>query len=183
MLDASLIILIGFLVFMAFAFRFGYRKSIKALDSKIDEIKALLDTAELAKKQSQAQIEKEKTFADHAHVEIATLKQSVDQQIADIQKQAALELDHLLSIKSENAKLILERLRTQAIHQLKEEITDAAVNLIKTIANHELKPAEHEQVNQHFIDMLDKISANKWDNGTKKKLDPKETEEKHASNF
>ncbi len=183
MLDASLIILIGFILFMSLVFRFGYRKSLKALDSKIDEIKKLLDHAELARRQSEVEVEKEKTFAHEAEADINSLKENVTQQIADIQAQATQELDRLMASKAENAKLVLDRLRTHAVHQLKEEITNAALHLIKTITSHELKAEDQEKMNQHFLEMIDHVSGEEDHQKLKKKLAHDQKGEKQVINF
>jgi F0F1-type ATP synthase membrane subunit b/b' len=183
MVDANLIVLIGFSIFMALIFRFGYRKSLSTLDDKIEEIKMLLDTAELAHLQSKQQVEREKQQATLISEEVAAMKKSTEQQIAEIEEKAANELDRILKMKSDNARLVLDRLRTQAVHHLKQEVTDAALALIKTIAQHELKVPELEKLNQHYLEMLDQIPPQGEEKVLKKKLTLVESSSAKASNF
>jgi F0F1-type ATP synthase membrane subunit b/b' len=183
MLDPNFIVLIGFILFIVLAFRFGYQKSMNALDEKIEGIKKLLQQAEQTQTDALNQLMTEKKRAENAVIEVQDLKQNTDQQLQDLRLQASQDLDNILRLKADNAKLVLDRLRTQAIQDLKQTVTDRALEMIKNLIQEKLSKEEQERLSQQSIDLLATTSTSEQNKTTKKKFLKEEEPQKQAINF
>lgn len=170
MLDASFIVLIGFIVFMATALRFGYKKSINALDQKISEVRETLATAEHRKSEAEAEFKKQKKLQQDLKKDIAELTTQTKAQVAIINAQAHDEIERLFANRQNNFELQLERIRNSAIDHLNTTITNIAVSSLAKLIQ-DLPDETHQTINTVQLDEFERliVAGSNNSNGAHKK--------------
>ncbi len=159
MLDASFIVLIGFLVFIITALWFGYRKSLGLLDSKIDEVKSTLELAQSKKQAALLELKKQQESHGIIDQEVSELQQRTLTQIKELNETIAHEIERLIANRQQSFEVHIERARNAAIDELNATITEMATQkLIKLLNN--MPESIHQQINAFQLQELERLIGN-----------------------
>ena len=154
LLDASFVVLLCFLLFMFFALRYGYRKSISALDSQISEIKNTLTQAEDKLSQAQARLHKENATRSQFTKDFESMIEEANRQIEVIKSQSAEDLIQLVDFRQATVDQMIDQIRLKTINVLKLTLTDSIQRVLEDVMLHRLDDKTHETLNQDAIDQL-----------------------------
>lgn len=152
--DATFIVLLCFLLFIFFALRYGYRKSISALDGKISEIKNTLTLAEDKLKQAQEKLQREKETHLQLSKDVEVMIAEANHRIEIIKSQSAEEIVQLIDSRQSTVDQMIDQIRLKTINDLKLTLTDNIKMVLEDIMVHRLDAKTHEALNQDAIDQL-----------------------------
>lgn len=169
--DASFVVLVGFIVFMGSALKFGYHKALRAIDDQIREVSATLEEAQTKLKIAEDRKAEEKQLEKQIAKEIASMKASAEKQITEMKKSTDAEIDLILQRKQTAADTTLDSMRANTILLLQETLTAQAIELVRETLR-QSPPQTQEQFNDTALtelrDLLCKSGINR-NGGTKNK--------------
>lgn len=152
--DAGFIVLLCFLIFMFSALKYGYRKSISALDDQISEIKRTLDQAEDKVNQAQNRLQHEKLIQSEMSKKVDNMIEQANDRIEAIKTQSAQELLNLIDSRQRTVDQMMDQIRLKTINDLKLVLTDQIQVVLEDLMLHRLDAKTHEDLNQDAIDQL-----------------------------
>lgn len=157
MLKPEFIYFIGFIIFTVLALYYGYRKSIRALDTKIDEIKEMLKAVEHERTVAENALNAERNKEIALQQEILEMVNSTTHQINDLKVKTDNELKALLELREENVRHQLEGLRNDSLNQLKSYVVTKTVDVIQQFFKDHLNSKTRVALNDSAIDHLAKV--------------------------
>jgi len=152
--DASFVVLLCFLLFMFSALKYGYRKSISALDNQISEIKRTLDQAGDKVNQAQNRLQQEKLTQSELSKEVEHMIEEANHRIESIKNQSAQELLNLIDSRQRTVDQMMDQIRLKTINDLKLVLTDQIQVVLEDLMLHRLDAKTHEDLNQDAISQL-----------------------------
>jgi F-type H+-transporting ATPase subunit b len=151
-MDPNVIVLISFIIFMALAFRFGYKKSIAALDDQIEAIKNRLDEASRQKQEALSLLAEQR----QSHSETFNLAESLENQNLDklneLKRSLLRDLEQLILKKEGDLEDLMNRFTHDAILDIKKEVAEITQTVIERYAQTVLTGRDHEVLNDIAID-------------------------------
>jgi F-type H+-transporting ATPase subunit b len=144
-------VLLSFIIFCILAYRFGYRQSITALDSKIDAIRQSLDEARQAKEMAIHDLNTERRRYGEILNEMDLTLKRAEEQALSIRHETLKDLDSLLKKRREETDLIIRRLRQEAIAKIQEEAITLTVMTFEALATTKFSNLQHETLNEEAI--------------------------------
>ena len=152
MIFARINILIIFLILRKFLFK-PVKKMIDDRQKEVDDMYADAEEATRAADDMKADYEEK----------LAQANEESEQIVKDAVRKAQLREEAMIKDAEAKASRILARAeeqieleKTQAINDIKDEVSGLAVDLASAIIARDVSPAEHEQLINDFIDNLDK---------------------------
>ena len=152
MIFAWINILIIFLILRKFLFK-PVKKMIDDRQKEVDDMYADAEEATRAADDMKADYEEK----------LAQANEESEQIVKDAVRKAQLREEAMIKDAEAKASRILARAeeqieleKTQAINDIKDEVSGLAVDLASAIIARDVSPAEHEQLINDFIDNLDK---------------------------
>lgn len=175
-IDASFVVLLCFLLFMFSALKYGYRKSISALDNQIFEIKRTLDQAEDKVNQAHNRLEQEKLTQSELSKKVDNMIEEANHRIEGIKSQSAQDLLNLIDSRQRTVDQMMDQIRLKTINDLKLVLADQIQGVLEDLMLHGLDAKSHEDLNQDAINQL--ILVLKEDNkGSQRSRSSKEATE------
>ncbi len=157
--DASLVVLIGFLVFIGVVLKFGYRKAIQSIDDQIKDVSITLEEAQtlltIAQDRKSVELQLEKQLAQ----EIEDLRIMADKQIDELKRTTDADIEAILHRKQLTADSTFDLMRQSTIQHLQDLITHDAVDLIQQKLK-ESSSTENQRINDQAIQELKALLAN-----------------------
>lgn len=157
--DASFIVLIGFLVFMGVAIKFGYRKAINSLDVEIQGIQSTLDQAAAALKSAEEYSAQERLVERQLIQEIENLKTNAEKRIQELHNQTNAEINIILDNKQNIADTTIDMMRHETILALRETLAEQAKEKLTQILL-ATEPKIHNTLNDQAIEKLTVVLKN-----------------------
>jgi F-type H+-transporting ATPase subunit b len=152
-MDASFSVLLSFILFMAIAFRVGYRKSMATLDDKIDDIRKKLEEATQAKESALALLHTERKHQAEILVEAQNIIRKAQQEVDDMKHQALHELEALLEKRQGSAYETLNRIRLDTIDEIRQHVTLLIIKSIEELSK-TLTEEQHEILNNQALNQI-----------------------------
>ena len=153
-MDPNFIILISFIVFMALAFRYGYKKSIAALDGQIDEIRNKLEDATRQKQEALSLLAEER----QSHSETFNLAENLENQsqekLLELKKSLMHDLEQLVRKKEHDLQDLMKRFTQDAILNIQEEVAEVTQKVVRRYSETVLTERDHEKINDIAIDEI-----------------------------
>ncbi len=156
--DASLVVLIGFLVFIGVVLKFGYRKAVQSIDDQIKDVSITLEEAQTLLTIAQDRKSVEQQLEKQLAQEIATLRIMADKQIEDLKRTTNADIEAILHRKQLTTDSTFDLMRQSTIQHLQDLITHEAVDLIQQKLK-ELPSTESQRINEQAIQQLKTLLA------------------------
>lgn len=154
--DAGIWVLISFLIFAVFAFRFGKDSLLAKLDGRIDDIKREIETAESLRVEAQellAQFQRKQRDAEKEAKEIVdTAKKHAN----EVKKQADKDLKELMARREKQLAERLDRMEQAAADRIRAHAADLAVQATSTLIAKEMNKKTDSVLVNDSIDNLRK---------------------------
>ncbi|MBX3486611.1 MAG: hypothetical protein KF798_01750 [Candidatus Paracaedibacteraceae bacterium] len=156
--DASLVVLIGFLVFIGVVLKFGYRKAVQSIDDQIKDVSITLEEAQTLLTIAQDRKSVEQQLEKQLAQEIATLRIMADKQIEDLKRTTNADIEAILHRKQLTTDSTFDLMRQSTIQHLQDLITHEAVDLIQQKLK-ESSSTENQRINEQAIQELKALLA------------------------
>lgn len=147
---------ISFLVFAAFAFKLGRQSILDGLDSRINEVKSEIETAERLRVEAQellAQYQRKQRDAEKESKEIVKQAKS---QAKQLRKSAESDLAELMDRREAQLTDRLHRLEEGAIAEIQNHAADLAVAATTEMIIQTLDEKTNATLNENVIQSLSK---------------------------
>lgn len=149
-MDPTAVVLMSFVIFMGIAYRFGYHRTMAALDHKIASIRQALEEAAQAKETAEQALNEERCRHGEIHEEINLIAKRAEEQALHLRQQALQELNKIISHRQEAAKEMMERMHATAVQTIREEAAATALASFEDLVT-KFTPSQHEALNQEAI--------------------------------
>lgn len=169
MFDASFVVFLCFVAFMILVLKYGYKRSITALDSQIGDIKSIIENAQENLLLAEKRLEHERLSQRELSREIDALFAKTDKQIDIVKQESAIELQKLAESKEHITDTMIDQIRLRTVTELKETITQEIQAVLADMMTHRLDAQTHEALNDDAIRMLSE-TVQSGDNGTSPKI-------------
>jgi F-type H+-transporting ATPase subunit b len=147
--DASIWVLISFIVFCAMAWKLGKDKITSALDNKIDTIRKEIETAESLRVEAQELLAQYQRKQRDAAKEAEQIIENAKMHAKEIKKKAKEELKETMERREQQLSARIERMEQSAIQEIRSHAADLAVKATKEIISERLdKNTSKELVDQ-----------------------------------
>lgn len=153
MINSTFVAFLSFILFMGIAFRFGYRKSIAALDDRIAEIKKTLEEASHEKKEAAKALQLEQHRHTEILSEIDTLLKRTEEEMATSKQKALHDLEKTLESRQMASHMALDRIRIDAIDEIKNEVAFLTQKSLEEIIG-SFTEKQHQVLNQYSLDLI-----------------------------
>lgn len=160
MFDENLIVLIAFIIFMFLALRYGSKKATSFIDEQINDIKKILDQAEISFLSAQNKFKTEKENQTNLSAQIIQLMDKTDEQIHYIKQQSMTDLNLLLESKQLIVDSMIDQSRSKIIQELQSKLTQDIHAVLSELMTHHLDNELHESINENAIKRLEQIMNN-----------------------
>jgi F0F1-type ATP synthase membrane subunit b/b' len=155
-MDPTVIVLLSFVIFMGIAYRFGYYRSIAALDHKIASIRDALEEAAQAKEAAVHALDEERQRHGEIQKEINLIAKQAEEQALLLREHALRDINKVISARQKTAKDVIDRLHRTAIQTIREEVATATLATFEELVTTLFSSTQQEALNDEAIA---KISA------------------------
>lgn len=131
--DTNVWVLLSFLIFAFVMYKFGVGKFLGLLDSRIEEIKTEIDTAENLRVEAQELLAQYQRKQRDAETEAAQIVANAKEHAKKISDQAKAELEESMNRRETQLKDRLARMEAQAMQDIKAHAARLAVEATKEI--------------------------------------------------
>lgn len=146
--DASVWLLISFLIFMFILVKMGKSAFVAMLDNKIEGIREEIKTAENLRVEAQEMLAQYQRKHRDAVKEAETIIKDAEKRASEMTKQAEKELAEVTARREKQLKDRLERLEQSAITEIQTYAADLAIEATKEIIAEQLD----KKSNQNLVD-------------------------------
>lgn len=150
-MDPTVIVLLSFLIFMAIAYRLGYRQSVAILDHKIADIRQALTEVSQAKEGALQALDEERQRHEEIQEEIKLISKRAEEQAVLLREQALRDIDKIINSRHQAATAMMERMRRMAVQAIQEEVAAATLAVFEDLATTRFSPAQQEALNDAAI--------------------------------
>lgn len=157
MLDANFIVLLAFILFMFIALKFGYKKSVAAVDHQIADIRAIITQATTDFETAQRYFLKEKEDQSKLSSKITELSTKTDEQIHLIKKDSVTHLQQLLESKQIIMDSMVDQTRFKIIQEVKDTLSNSIHQILSDLMKNHVDKHLHETLNDTAINQLDTL--------------------------
>jgi F-type H+-transporting ATPase subunit b len=151
-MDPNIIILISFIIFMALAFRYGYKKSLAALDEQIDQIRDRLDDAVRQKQDALALLSEQRQAYSEALNLAESLEAQSQEQLRNVRKSLMHDLEQLVRKKESDLQDLMKRYGQEMVCDIQREVGELTQTVLTQYAKDVLTDRDHEKLNDAAVD-------------------------------
>lgn len=152
--DTSMWVAISFVVFTAFVFSRAKSALNAKLDTRINEIKTEIDTAESMRIQAQELLAQYQRKQRDAVQEAEEIIETAKRHSRDIQRNAEKDLESVMARKEAQMKERLQRMEEQAISDIKAQAIEMAMTATRKLLAEELAKKKGSDLIDQAIDGL-----------------------------
>lgn len=153
-MDATLIVMLSFVIFMGFAYRFGYHRSMAVLDQKISIIQKDLNDAAQSKEAAIQALNEEQRRHGEVLEEIELISKRTEEQALALRQQTLHDIDKMISNRQQEAKNMIERLHHEAVKTIQEEATATTLATLEALVATKFSPDQQAALNDAAIDKI-----------------------------
>ncbi len=154
--DTGIWVLFSFVLFAAFAFKLGRKSIIDGLDSRINEIKTEIETAERLRVEAQELLAQYQRKQRDAEKEADDILKNAKMQAKEITKTAETDLSALMERREVQLGERLKRLEENAIAEIQNHAADLAVAATTEMIVQTLDEKTNAKLNEETINSLSK---------------------------
>lgn len=154
--DTSLWVGISFVIFVFIAYKVGRKSVVGAIDSKIEEVKSEIETAERLSVEAQELLAQYQRKQRDAEKEAKEILKKAQAQAKTLSKNAAAELEELMERREAQLTERLRRLEENAISDIKNHAADLAVAATTEMIIQTLDEKTNASLNEDTIKTLSK---------------------------
>ncbi|MCI5060464.1 MAG: hypothetical protein MRY79_05255 [Alphaproteobacteria bacterium] len=157
--DTGIWVAISFVLFLVVAFKLGRHSITGALDSRVEEVKSEIETAERLRVEAQellAQYQRKQRDAEKESKDI--IKKAKDQAKL-IKKNAEIELEDVMARREVQLEERLRRAEEKAIADIQNHAAELAMSATKEMIVQTLDDKTNEKLNKESIAALSKNIA------------------------
>ena len=148
--------LVNWIVFAVFAYKMGKNSVIGGLDSKIEEIKTEIETAERLRVEAQELLAQYQRKQRDAEQEAAGILKKATEQAKQLTKTAETDLSELMARRETQLTERLHRLEENAIAEIQNHAADLAVAATTEMIIQTLDEKTNAKLNEDSIKSLSK---------------------------
>lgn len=154
--DTSLWVGISFVIFVFIAYKVGRKSVVGTIDSKIEEVKSEIETAERLSVEAQELLAQYQRKQRDAEKEAKEILKKAQAQAKTLSKNAAAELEELMERREAQLTERLRRLEENAISDIKNHAADLAVAATTEMIIQTLDEKTNASLNEDTIKTLSK---------------------------
>jgi F-type H+-transporting ATPase subunit b len=154
--DTSLWVAISFVLFVFIAFKLGRKSIVSGLDSRINEIKTEIDTAERLRVEAQELLAQYQRKQRDAEQEAQDILKKAKNQAKQLTKTAETDLSELMARREVQLTERLRRLEESAIAEIQSHAADLAVAATTEMIVQTLDEKTNAKLNEDTINSLSK---------------------------
>ena len=144
--DTSIWFLFSFLVFVAIAWKFGKNAVIQQLDSRIEDIRKNIESAESLRVEAQELLAQ---YQRNHRDAVSDAKQIIDtaqKQADEIRKKAEAELDETIARREKQLQERLARMEQSAVEEMRQYAANLAITATSEIIGQQLDKKTNEKL-------------------------------------
>ncbi|NCC22360.1 MAG: hypothetical protein EOM26_07845 [Alphaproteobacteria bacterium] len=150
---------LSFLLFIAMAYRFGRMTVLRQLDSRIDEVRKKIATAESLRVEAQEMLAQYQRKQRDAIRDAEKIIDAAKVNAARIRKQAEADLDESLARREQMMVARIERMQQDALREIQERAADLAIAAAEELVAGKLdKNANAALVEESIRDISSRLS-------------------------
>lgn len=150
---------LSFLLFIAMAYRFGRMTVLRQLDSRIDEVRKKIATAESLRVEAQEMLAQYQRKQRDAIRDAEKIIDAAKVNAARIRKQAEADLDESLARREQMMVARIERMQQDALGEIQERAADLAIAAAEELVAGKLdKNANAALVEESIRDISSRLS-------------------------
>jgi F0F1-type ATP synthase membrane subunit b/b' len=150
-MDATLVVLISFIIFLGLAYRLGYRQAMQALDGKIAKIRQALQDAAQAKEAALQALHQERRYHEEVQEEIELITKRTEEQTLLLRQHALQDINKMISARQQTAENMIKRVYDDAIQKIQAEATAKTIASIEAIVKKKFSSSQKEALNDMAI--------------------------------
>ncbi len=152
--DATLWVLVSFVIFVAIAFLKGRKAITEMLDNKIASIRAEIANAETLRNDAEKLLLEYEARKKAAHIEAERLLLDAKKQAAELHEKAERELQDTMQRRESMMKERIERMEEQAMADIRKYAADLAISATTEIIAQKLDQAASSQLADQSISKI-----------------------------
>ncbi len=146
-MDPNFIVMLSLFLFMVFAYRLGYHRSIAMLDQKISNIRQALNDAAKAKEAALQALTEERRRHGEILEEIELISKRTEEQALIVRQQALQDIDKMINNRQQEVQNMIERLHHEALQTIQEEATAKTLETFEALVTTKFSPTQHAVIN------------------------------------
>ena len=146
-MDPNFIVMLSLFLFMVFAYRLGYHRSIAMLDQKISNIRQALNDAAKAKEAALQALMEERRRHGEILEEIELISKRTEEQALIVRQQALQDIDKMINNRQQEVQNMIERLHHEALQTIQEEATAKTLETFEALVTTKFSPTQHAVIN------------------------------------
>jgi len=146
-MDPNFIVMLSLFLFMVFAYRLGYHRSIAMLDQKISNIRQALNDAAKAKEASLQGLMEERRRHGEILEEIELISKRTEEQALIVRQQALQDIDKMVNNRQQEVQNMIERLHHEALQTIQEEATAKTLETFEALVTTKFSSSQHAVIN------------------------------------
>ena len=146
-MDPNFIVMLSLFLFMGFAYRLGYHRSIAMLDKKISNIRQALNDAAKAKEAALQALMEERRRHGEILEEIELISKRTEEQALIVRQQALQDIDKMVNNRQQEVQNMIERLHHEALQTIQEEATAKTLETFEALVTTKFSPTQHAVIN------------------------------------
>lgn len=156
--DSGIWVLVSFLIFAAFAFRFGKDALLAKLDGRIDDIKREIETAEGLRIEAQELLAQYQRKQRDAEKEAKEIVETAKKHANEVKKQADKDLKELMARREAQLAERLERMEKSAVDRIRAHAAELAVRATSELVAKEMnKKMDAALVDESIADLAKRV--------------------------
>ncbi len=152
--DTGIWVAISFFVFLAVAFKLGRKSIVNGLDSRINEVKNEIETAERLRVEAQELLAQYQRKQRDAEAEAKDIVSQAKKQAEQMAKNSEVELEETMTRREAQLTDRLKRLEENAIAEIQSHAADIAVAATTEIITQTLDAKTNAELNEKTISAL-----------------------------
>lgn len=153
-MDPNFIVMLSLFLFMGFAYRLGYHRSIAMLDQKISNIRQALNDAAKAKEAALQALMEERRRHGEILEEIELISKRTEEQALIVRQQALQDIDKMINNRQQEVQNMIERLHHEALQTIQEEATAKTLETFEALVTTKFSPTQHAAINDASLTQI-----------------------------
>jgi len=147
-MDASLVSLISFVIFIGVFIKYGYQRIVRILDAHISATKHALTMAHDTKEEAASALHEHYLLQEDVTKAISVILTRAQEEAETLKKKAFQDLEELMINRKKFVDQVMERLQYQAVQDIKDQVATLTIETVRHILQKELSSAKHKELNQ-----------------------------------
>lgn len=153
-MDPTFIVMLSLFLFMGFAYRLGYHRSMAMLDQKISNIRQALNDAAKAKEAALQALMEERRRHGEILEEIELISKRTEEQALIVRQQALQDIDKMINNRQQEVQNMIERLRHEALQTIQEEATAKTLETFEALVTTKFSSSQHTVINDASLTQI-----------------------------